>query len=78
MTDPLGLGPVVITAREIYDQLIRVTAALERLADKHDEQGRDIHDHESRLRALEKARWPLPALAVLVSIAALAMTFFKR
>jgi hypothetical protein len=76
VSDPLG--PVVITAREIYDQLVRVVTAVERLADKHDEQGRDLHDHETRIRALEKARWPLPALAVLVSIAALALAFFKR
>lgn len=26
-------------------------------------------DHETRLRALERARWPLPALAILISIA---------
>lgn len=75
MTDPLG--PVIITSREIYDQLVRVVAAVERLADKLDEQNRDLHDHETRLRSLEKGRWPLPSLAVLVSIAALALSFLK-
>lgn len=84
MTDPLG--PVVITAREIYDQLVRVISAVERVsgqladtAKRHDEHEADSarrhDDHETRLRALEKARWPLPALAVLVSIAALALPF---
>lgn len=75
MTDPLG--PVVITAREIYDQLVRVVAGLERLTGKHDDQTQDLHDHETRLRALERARWPLPALAVLVALASLVLTFLK-
>lgn len=86
MSDPLG--PVVITAREIYDQLVRVVAAVERLADGLDGQRRDLRDHEtehqkveadheSRLRSLEKARWPLPALAVLVSLAALVLPLLK-
>lgn len=87
MTDPLG--PVVITAREIYDQMVRVVAAVEKLIAGLEEQRRDLHDHqavqqnqhqdhESRLRALEKARWPLPALAVLVALAALVVPFLKK
>jgi hypothetical protein len=76
VSDPLG--PVVITAREIYDQLIRVAAAVERLVGQLDEQARDVHDHETRLRSLERGRWPLPALAVLVSIAALVLAFLKK
>lgn len=86
MTDPLG--PIVITAREIYDQLVRVVTAVDRLADGLEGQRRDLRDHETehqrvetdhenRLRSLEKGRWPLPALAVLVSIAALALAFLK-
>jgi hypothetical protein len=78
VTDPLGLGPVVVTSREIYDQLVRVVAAVERLGDKLDEQNRDLHDHETRLRSLERARWPLPALAVIVSIAALVLPLLKQ
>jgi hypothetical protein len=82
------LGPVVITAREIYDQLVRVVAAVERLADGLEGQRQDLRDHqvtqervnqdhEDRLRSLERARWPLPSLAVLVSLAALALAFLK-
>lgn len=32
-------------------------------------------DHETRLRALERARWPLPALAILISIGSAAVTW---
>lgn len=31
-------------------------------------------DHEARLRALEKSRWPLPSLAILISIASVIAT----
>ncbi len=75
MTDPLG--PVVITSREIYDKLVLVAEVVNGLAKGMIDQAKDLGDHETRLRALEKARWPLPALAVLVSIAALALAFFK-
>lgn len=84
--EPMGpLGPVVITAREIYDQLVRVADALgvlatriDRLADQHADSRSDIADHETRLRALERARWPLPSIAVLVSVAAFALNFLLR
>lgn len=76
MTDPLG--PVVITTREIYDQLRSVVTLLERAINKLDEHGTDLKDHENRLRALERARWPLPSLAVLVSIAALVLAWLSH
>jgi len=79
MTDPLG--PVVITSREIYDQLVRVGTAITELAaqigrigDGVDEVKRDVADHEGRLRSLERSRWPLPSLAAVVSVAALAVS----
>lgn len=79
MTDPLG--PVVITTREIYDQLVRLGDAVRdalstmaKLADGQDEIKRDVADHETRLRSLERSRWPLPSLAAVVSLLALAGT----
>lgn len=74
--DPLG--PVVITAREIYDKLVLVAAALDRLGDRFNDQARDLSDHETRIRNLERGRWPLPALAVIVSIAALVIPMIVR
>lgn len=75
MSEPLG--PIVITAREIYDAVIRLTAAVERLANQHDDAAGDLKDHEARIRALERGRWPLPALAVLVAIAALVVPLLQ-
>lgn len=46
-----------------------------------DDLAADRGDIESRLRILERARWPLPSLAALVSLAALilaAITFINK
>lgn len=32
------------------------------------EQLRDLPDHEQRLRALERARWPIPTIATLAAV----------
>lgn len=69
MSDPLG--PVVIGAREVYDAVMRLTGTVERLVDGHADTDRHLTDHEARIRALERARWPLPSIAVLVAIASL-------
>ncbi|MEH1013040.1 hypothetical protein V6U90_08005 [Micromonospora sp. CPCC 206060] len=69
MTDPLG--PVTITAREVYDAVMKVAASVDRLVNQGDGHGEDIRDHETRLRALEAGRWPLPAASLLIGLAAL-------
>jgi len=69
MTEPLG--PVVIGAREIYDAVTRLAAKVDRLVDQHDATRMEVSDHESRLRILERSRWPLPAVTALVSVASL-------
>jgi hypothetical protein len=66
---------VIIGAREIYDQVVRIGAAVDKVADKVADSEQEIADHEARIRALERARWPLPALAVLVSIASLVLAY---
>jgi hypothetical protein len=35
----------------------------------HERLGKDVADHETRIRTLEKARWPLPTLGVLAGLA---------
>lgn len=55
MTAPDPLGPVVITSRDIYDALVRLTDTVNRLVDKGDGHTEDIRDHEARLRTLEEA-----------------------
>lgn len=50
MTDPLG--PVQIGAREIYDAVVRVGTAVERLTDQHADIEREVERHDSQLRPL--------------------------
>lgn len=49
-TDPLG--PVHIGAREIYDAVVRVGNAVERLTDQHADIERQVDQHDDQLRAL--------------------------
>jgi hypothetical protein len=76
-----GWGPVVITSREIYDGLVRVSAQLgviqQQLAqhtDEHERRDQEIEarfrDHENRIRTQEKARWPIASVTALVGLAA--------
>jgi len=72
------LGPVTIGAREIYDELKTVGGKVDKVDSKVD--GVDskvdgvvteVADHETRIRALEKGRWPLPSLAALLAFGSL-------
>ncbi|WP_032770000.1 hypothetical protein [Streptomyces sp. CNS654] len=54
-----------------------VTGSLNLLAQRTDQTDRRIDDHETRLDALERARWPLPSLAALVGVIGLALTLWQ-
>lgn len=75
-TDPMG--PIQITAREVYDAVVRLTGRVDVLISQQSQTQTEVQDHESRLRSLERARWPLPSAAVLLSIAALIIPLFTR
>jgi hypothetical protein len=72
------LGPVTIGAREIYDQVVRLQVAVERMGDQHIGTADDIKDHEARLRSLERGRWPLPTVSVLVALVALVLAVLPK
>lgn len=77
-------GSVVITPAQMYAQQVVTAAAVQKLEGKIDtvieqldqqrtEKNRVDQDHETRLRTLEKARWPLASLTVLIALGALAI-----
>lgn len=72
------LGGVTITAREIYDAVVRLTGRVDVLIEQQNEARHDLQDHETRLRTLERARWPLPSLAVLIAAGSLAYAVLGR
>jgi hypothetical protein len=72
MTLPPDPQPyVVIGLKEVYDAVLRLQAIVERQTGQQDEHGRDLVDHETRIRSLERGRWPLPTIAALTGIGAL-------
>ncbi|MGY4988920.1 hypothetical protein [Streptomyces nigrescens] len=55
----------------------RLDGRLDLLAQRDDQTDKTLDDHEQRLTALERARWPLPSIAALVAVAALAMSAWE-
>lgn len=71
-------GPVVLVGlQQIYDQLVGLNTKVEILINNQRDVEARQQDHETRLRALERSRWPLPALAVLVSAATFIVNAFR-
>lgn len=75
---PEPLGFAVISSREIYDAVVRLTGRVDVLIEQQNHTSQEVVDHEARLRALERARWPLPSLAVLLSTAAIVIPIVTR
>lgn len=73
MTEPV----VVITLKEVYEKLVDVLSKIDRALDKQDGHDHIQKDHETRIRTLERARWPLPSIAALVSVIALVISFVR-
>ncbi|MEV4869470.1 hypothetical protein [Streptomyces syringium] len=52
----------------------RVDGALALLVQRSDQTDKQLADHESRLYALERARWPLASIAALTALAGLVLS----
>ncbi|MFD7238033.1 hypothetical protein ACFY41_28105 [Streptomyces syringium] len=52
----------------------RVDGALALLVQRSDQTDKQLADHESRLYALERARWPLASIAALTALAGLMLS----
>lgn len=84
MTHLDPLGPVQIGAREIYDQLLQTDRKVDQIGGKVEGIGgnlasvvSEVADHETRIRVLERGRWPLPALAAVLGAGSLVMTIIN-
>jgi hypothetical protein len=60
--------------RRIADGQIRMEAKLDAILGDQRDHRDSLTDHESRIRRLEAARWPLPTLGILVAVGALAIS----
>lgn len=66
---------VYISPAQTYQEVRSLAAAMIRIETKLDQLGTDsralrtdLADHETRLRALERARWPLPTIGALAGV----------
>lgn len=55
----------------------RVDGSLALLVQRGDQTDRQLDDHDQRIAALERSRWPLPALAALVGVIGLALSLYQ-
>lgn len=55
--------------RSLSDGVTRVETKLDGIAQGLTDLGKDVADHETRLRTLERGRWPLPTIAALAGVA---------
>lgn len=72
------LSDTIITSREIYDAVVRLTGKVDVLIEQQNHTNTDVVDHENRIRQLEKARWPLPALSIVFAIIAIAIPILQH
>lgn len=75
MSEPLGL--VVVTAREIYDAVVRLTGRVDVLIEQQATATTELADHENRIRTLERARWPLPSVGVVLAVLSLIVALIR-
>ncbi|MGX1514992.1 hypothetical protein [Streptomyces collinus] len=62
-------GQMYQELRTLSDGVTRVETKLDGIAQGLTEVSKDITDHETRLRTLERARWPMPTIGVLAGVA---------
>ncbi|TLQ46943.1 hypothetical protein [Streptomyces marianii] len=79
-TDPDHLAAVEEYAelrRSLDVGLARIDGHLALLAQRHDRIDRDLDDLAARVVTLEHTRWPLPAVAALTALGALAAAVWQ-
>jgi hypothetical protein len=59
--DPLG---VTISAREIYDQIVGLRDDVRSLVQSNAEVGKQLDDHEDRLRSVERWKYAVPTATI--------------
>ena len=72
MSDPIfgaGSAVVVLTIKDVYDVAQETRSIVTGMSHRIETAEARHMDHEARLRALERSRWPLPALSVLIALA---------
>ncbi|MBG0853226.1 hypothetical protein I2W78_15555 [Streptomyces spinoverrucosus] len=76
MTDPDPNDPIAVALElerlrgSLEAGFARVDGSLALLVQRSDQTDKQLADHEQRLDALERSRWPLASIAALAAVAA--------
>ncbi|MFI9005111.1 hypothetical protein [Streptomyces sp. NPDC053541] len=77
-TEPLAVALELEKLRGSMEAgFARVDGSLALLVQRGDQTDKQLADHETRLDALERGRWPLPSIAALTGLAALGITLYE-
>ncbi|MFC8495344.1 hypothetical protein ACFUJU_32045 [Streptomyces sp. NPDC057235] len=80
MTDPTP-GDVALELERLRSTVetgfARLDGSLALLVQRSDQSDARLADHEQRLDALEKSRWPLPSVLALIGVIGLALTLWQ-
>ncbi|WP_284574959.1 hypothetical protein [Streptomyces sp. 2P-4] len=72
MTNPPGEGDVALELERLRAVvevgMTRIDGSLALLVQRSDQTDKQIADHEQRLDALERGRWPLPVAALVAAV----------
>jgi hypothetical protein len=66
-----------ITPKEVYDSVLALKGSVDTSIGELRDIKKDLEDHEDRIRLLERARWPLTSIVVLISLASLIIGFIN-
>ncbi|MEW1638664.1 hypothetical protein AB0469_31970 [Streptomyces sp. NPDC093801] len=70
--EPAGIyistGQMYQEVRGLSETVSRIENKLDGILDTTGDLRKDVDDHETRLRGLERARWPLPTIGVLAGL----------
>ncbi|PBC65163.1 hypothetical protein BKI49_05845 [Streptomyces sp. Tue6028] len=74
---PVVPGELAELRRSLEVGLTRIEGGLALLTQRDDQTAKDLDDLSTRVVALEHTRWPLPTLAVLAAVGALAVAVWQ-
>jgi hypothetical protein len=76
-TDPAVAVALAELRGTVAEGFATVNGSLALLAQRTDQTDKTLDEHGNRLAALERNRWPLPALAAVTGLGSLAVTLWQ-
>lgn len=78
MSTPPRRNGVVVTLERLYDELLSTHDDVTVIKVEMGGVNQKVADHSTRITSLERQRWPLPSLSILLAVGALAASLLGR